>query len=102
MDKKGTKLLLIEELEINIKILDAYIEYAKANNLDEIDTRKKYLNILFKQDNWNKFKEDILLIDNGKYSNEIMYIYKMFFMIDNTNGIVKIENPKNKIGRAHV
>lgn len=91
-NEKEYVLLLQEELEINIKILEDYINYAKANNLEKIDTRKKET-IKFKVDNWEKYKKDILLINNGFYANEIKNIYKMFFMIDNTNGYVTIEAP---------
>lgn len=99
-ESKKYMLLLKEELEINIKILNDYINYAEANDLEIIDTRKRK-NIPFKQDNWGKFKENILLINNGVYSNQIMDIYKMFFMIDTLQGYLPIEAPKETLEKIN-
>lgn len=96
-DKKYL-LLLKEELEINIKVLNDYINFAKANNLKIIDTRKRR-NIKFKTDNWEKYKGEILSINNSCYSKEISDIYRMFFMIDNLQGYLPIEAPKETLDK---
>ena len=99
MNKQQIILLLIEELEINLEVVRDYVNYAEANEIEKIDTKKQFTH--FKQDNWEKYKGDILFIENGLYAYDIMDIYKKFFMIDNTKGTIMASEPKETLSKIN-
>lgn len=99
-EEKKYLLVLKEELELNIKILNDYINYAKANNLLKIDTRNRR-NLKFVTNTWERYKTDIIIINGSAYAEKLMDIYRMFFMIDNTYGYVPIEAPEETLDKVN-
>jgi len=100
MSEKEIALILIEELEINLEIVGDYISYAKANSLITVDTKTQKF-IRTKQDNWEKYKMDILLLNKELYCERVKSIYKGFFMLDNTDGIIVVEEPKRIVSEIN-
>jgi len=84
---------LIQEQEINLEVVNDYVTYAEANGIERIDTKNKKF-IATKQNSWETFKGDMLLLNNGLYCDKIIKNYKSFFMLDTTDGIVLISEAK--------
>jgi len=91
---------LIQELEINLEVVNNYVTYAEANRLERIDTKNQKF-IATKQNSWETFKGDMLLLNNGLYCDKIIKNYKSFFMLDNTDGIVMISEAKRIVSEIN-